>query len=108
MIDEHHHEMALPVAVEHVARHGARVLQQAGLDMRVAGDACAEQAPRIVPSAPTTGSDDDEFRHHCAFPGRLQDGRDGGGARALVARQPGAVLHHQLRRLDASLDREAA
>ena len=58
VVDDHHHRVAAPAAVEDVARHRARVGEQPGLDMRIAR---RRRSPcrrlRIVPSAATTGSE---------------------------------------------------
>ena len=57
VVDDHHHRVAPAAAVEHVARHRARVGEQAGLDVRIArrparrAGACASCRRRRPPAA---------------------------------------------------------
>jgi hypothetical protein len=101
MVDHHHYRLALAIAIEHIAGHRACIGEQAGLDVRLAGDGASEQplAHGAVDRRHRQGRD--EFRHHRAAPCRLQQREQRGGAGALVARKARAVLHNELRGADA-------
>ena len=98
MVGDHHYGVPATLPVKNVARDGARVREEPGLNVRVAGDTIAFEA--LLHGA--VGGDHrqgrDQLRHHGASPSGEEQRPKMLGADPLQARKARAGLEHEFRR----------